>query len=1022
MRPEEAIAGMVHGNPGPGTAIIQGKLVLPPESDRHVSRPRVERRIGELIATRRLVVVEATPGSGKTTAVARAVAAVDRPHAWLTMDWTDAAPGRLVAYLEAAVARAVPAVEGVAKRALDMRIPQAEAAGMLAEAIGDERAVLVIDELERVTNAHEAETVLETFLRYAPPNGLTTVLISRQAVPERLLGPASHRHEVAHVGERELAFTPAEAAEALDRIGQRDVDPSAAVEATGGWVTGILFEAWRMDAHVDGSGGEADPLHGYLSAHILDQLSPEDAEFLCKSAILSEVTAERATALGLRDAAARLASLEAAHLPVTWRSNPRTMGVHSRFREYLIDRLEQRDAEERRALRIAHGRLLMAEGQDEEATEELLRAGLPDEALPSAERAIVTVAGRLDFDVAQRWLAELRGVLPAGNPSFTTARLLMALASDHWDETIRIADELACEQSLQVVARSSPTTAGLLAWCYLRDGRVDDATTIIDAAEPSPEVDAARYGAAFMTDELPDGMPPVPALSGSPLDALVVAMQFLFGRLDDLPRPPSSPWVQELVDVWWLGTVRARGETRRALELLEGASPRARSSAWMRTIAVPEILMDAGRIEEARAAVADAARAMAATKSARNRSYADVVAAKFALRFDGDPRAAMTALDRVDKDPRGRAYGGVRERVDTWYGFAHLLLGQDEAALSRLRTAIASMQAGDRILELPTAAVYLAEAEWRAGDEDAADAAADLALDAAHKQGSNHILLQALADFPAVVARRIDAEPGAASPWHELGRALIAQGVALAARPKALVELREYGRAALVVNREEVRPRIAKSYELLAYLIATPGAAADRDVVMDALFDGRTDDSTRAYLRQAIRWLRQTLPDGGVVFEDGRVWLADGLDATSESTWLQGQLAEAARLQGIERLKATLEALSVADRGEYLPGARSKWADERREALRSLVEDARGNAAELEFAAGRYDEARALAEQVVRADPFRESAWRLLMRIAHALGDEAGILRAYRRGEAALAPLDASPSPTTRQLLDALRR
>src|SRR5439155_452551 len=117
------------------------------------------------------------------------------------------------------------------------------------------------------------------------------------------------------------------------------------------------------------------------------------------------------------------------------------------------------------------------------------------------------------------------------------------------------------------------------------------------------------------------------------------------------------------------------------------------------------------------------------------------------------------------------------EWLDTWYGLALLLEADDAAALARLRKAVESMVAGDRILELPTAAVYLAEAEWRAGDEEAADRAADRALDAARRQGSNHLLLQALADFPAVVSRRIDAEPGADSAWHELGRALIAQGV-----------------------------------------------------------------------------------------------------------------------------------------------------------------------------------------------------------------------------------------------------
>ena len=41
--------------------------------------------------------------------------------------------------------------------------------------------------------------------------------------------------------------------------GLAEVDPRSVVEATGGWVTGVLFEAWRSRDHVGGSGGEADP-------------------------------------------------------------------------------------------------------------------------------------------------------------------------------------------------------------------------------------------------------------------------------------------------------------------------------------------------------------------------------------------------------------------------------------------------------------------------------------------------------------------------------------------------------------------------------------------------------------------------------------------------------------------------------------------------------------------------------------------------------------------------------------------
>lgn len=58
----------------------------------------------------------------------------------------------------------------------------------------------------------------------------------------------------------------------------------------------------------------------------------------------------------------------------------------------------------------------------------------------------------------------------------------------------------------------------------------------------------------------------------------------------------------------------------------------------------------------------------------------------------------------------------------------------------------------DRLFFLPIAGVYLAEACWRLDDEAASDDAADLALAAARRQGSNHLLLQALREFPAAVS------------------------------------------------------------------------------------------------------------------------------------------------------------------------------------------------------------------------------------------------------------------------------
>jgi DNA-binding SARP family transcriptional activator len=88
----------------------------------------------------------------------------------------------------------------------------------------------------------------------------------------------------------------------------------------------------------------------------------------------------------------------------------------------------------------------------------------------------------------------------------------------------------------------------------------------------------------------------------------------------------------------------------------------------------------------------------------------------------------------------------------------------------------------------------------------------------------------------------------------------------------------------------------------------------------------------------------------------------------------------------------------------------------------SVVQEARHDAAEIAFATGHYRQAARLVRDVLRADPFRESAWRLEMRIADALGDQDRVIAAYRACERALTELGTQPTATTVQLLKDLRR
>src|SRR4051794_33549559 len=243
-----------------------------------------------------VVWVAATAGAGKTTAVVQAARAIERPVAWLTLDATDAAPGRLVTYLEAALARCAPQVEGVGTGALARRIAHAEAAGLLAEAVGTVPVLLVIDELERLAEAPDALAALGGFVRYAPPT-MRVVLISRRELAVDM-GNEATLGRVAAVGEGDLAFTTDEAARALADVGRGEVDPIAAVEATGGWVAGVLFEAWRSEDHVPRLGGEGDPPLAYLSSHIPPLPDAPHRELLVAPSLLEEVSPASAEALG----------------------------------------------------------------------------------------------------------------------------------------------------------------------------------------------------------------------------------------------------------------------------------------------------------------------------------------------------------------------------------------------------------------------------------------------------------------------------------------------------------------------------------------------------------------------------------------------------------------------------------------------------------------------------------------------------------------------------------------------------
>src|SRR4051812_45001585 len=84
------------------TPILATKLYIPPPRPKVVVRTRLIERLNEGLH-RKLTLISAPAGFGKTTLVSEWIASCERPIAWLSLDERDNDPARFLTYLVAAL-------------------------------------------------------------------------------------------------------------------------------------------------------------------------------------------------------------------------------------------------------------------------------------------------------------------------------------------------------------------------------------------------------------------------------------------------------------------------------------------------------------------------------------------------------------------------------------------------------------------------------------------------------------------------------------------------------------------------------------------------------------------------------------------------------------------------------------------------------------------------------------------------------------------------------------------------------
>jgi LuxR family maltose regulon positive regulatory protein len=263
-----------------------------------VLRPRLTERLNQGLH-RKLTLISAPAGFGKTTLVSEWVATDGLRVAWLSLDEGDNEPTRFLSYLVAALQTIAPNIgEGVLRALASPQPPPTEP--LLTTLLNEittiqESFVFVLDDYH-IIEAKAIDRALTFLLEHLPPQ--MNLVITTREDPQLPLARLRARGQLTELRANDLRFTPAEAAGFLNQLmglnlSARDI---ADLEArTEGWIAGLQLAAISMQGHKDTTGfiqaftGSHHFVLDFLVEEVLEQQSEKVQKFLLFTSILDRL-------------------------------------------------------------------------------------------------------------------------------------------------------------------------------------------------------------------------------------------------------------------------------------------------------------------------------------------------------------------------------------------------------------------------------------------------------------------------------------------------------------------------------------------------------------------------------------------------------------------------------------------------------------------------------------------------------------------------------------------------------------
>jgi|GEM_PF-3391381 len=410
--------------------LIATKLRPPSLPTGVVARPRLFVGSGRL-PQRRLTIVEAPPGFGKTTCLTQwhdTLIGDGIPACWLSLDSEDDSLPLFLAYLVGALQTVHP---DFGRDTLGQIVSAREepatghAFGLLVNEMAaiDRPFVVFIDDFHVIANPRITAFLGKLALR--GPVTLRLVIASRVA-PDLPLSRLRATDALWEVGPRELRFT----AEEIERFFAAQPDMTVAsreaadlLRRTEGWVAGLRLAS--LSWHRLGGGSKLADFAA--SADVFDffmdevfRALPEPLQvFLVRTSPLDRLSAGVCDAIMGRDDSAAVLDLLVSRNIFTQPLDPeRTwFRYHALFSQFLRNRARSLGPETMAAIDSRAGAWFEANGHHREAVRHLLAAGAMEQAAAIIEsRCLFDYLSYGLFDIYHGWLASLPDAVLGSRP------------------------------------------------------------------------------------------------------------------------------------------------------------------------------------------------------------------------------------------------------------------------------------------------------------------------------------------------------------------------------------------------------------------------------------------------------------------------------------------------------------------------------------------------------------------------------------------------------------------------------